>query len=520
MVSGDGSVLMIVNGEIYNFRELRKDLEKDYRFQSESDSEVILHGYRKWGIDELLERMDGMYAFAIYDKIQKRLYLARDRAGIKPLFYGDVDGQIVFASELKAIREFYGESKLETDKTALYDFLTYRYIPAPKTMYENVKKLEPATYLSVDLVNGNKEVKKYWHLEVDYNDHDISEASRNIRDLVRKSVNEQMMSDVPVGFFLSGGLDSSTVVGVASELNQQIKTYSIGFTDKSHDETHYADLIAERFNTNHLKRILERDKASELIPNLKSWYDEPYADFSCFPTYLVSKISREDVTVVLTGDGGDEVFGGYDRFSEFYQTSKFRFPFLSPMATLLKLNGKVDGSISSFYYKASRKIFPFILNDLTFYAFLMSGYTHHEKKSFREEWDIPKDYDDYWYFRKYYRKDLEPYTRLQYLDFHTYLPDDILTKVDRVSMAVSLECRVPLLSREIIEYLFSLRPEVRYDNGKLKGAMKQAFRDLLPKEILERGKKGFSIPRGEWRESLLKNHKNIQRFVLREIFEL
>lgn len=515
MYNEDKSILIIVNGEIYNFQELKKELSLKHQFKSTSDSEVILHGYKEWGIDILLEKIDGMYAFSIYDKTKKKLFLARDRVGIKPLYYSTIGDQITFASELKAIQHFYNSHSLKIDYTALYDFLTYRYIPAPKTMYHNVYKLEPGHYLEIRLDDNSIKDVQYWKLEINSCNDSIEEACVKIYELVKKSVDEQMMSDVPVGFFLSGGIDSSTVVTMASKIKSNISTFSIGFTDKNYDETHFADIIAEKLKTNHHKKILAEDLTKKLLPEIRSWYDEPFADFSCFPTFLVSEYAKEIVTVVLTGDGGDEVFGGYTWYKRFSEKSKFRYPSLSFLRLFLKPFSNQNNILS----KISRKIEnPFLLDDLELYTKLMSGSIQSEKIDYRDKWDIPKDYDDYWYFRKYYREELDILTRLQYLDFHTFLPDDILTKVDRVSMAVSLECRVPLLSKEIVEYLFSLPSEIRFYNNELKGAMKKAFQDEIPKDILHREKKGFSIPLQTWREELMENPQNPRRFVLDEIF--
>lgn len=516
MVSKDKSVLITVNGEVYNFMELKKQLKDKYEFASTSDSEVILYGYQEWGIDLLLEKMDGMYAFSIYDKEKKKLFLVRDRVGIKPMHYSDINGQISYASELKAIQKFYGDS-LEADYTAFYDFLTYRYIPAPKTMFKNVYKLEPGHYLEIDLESRSKKDVQYWKLEVKPCGDNIEQASEKIYELVKKSVDEQMMSDVPVGFFLSGGVDSSTVVTMASKLVPDVSTFSIGFTDKDHDETHFADLIAEKLGTDHHKKILDEDLTKDLFSRLEPWYDEPFADFSCFPTYLVSEYARENVTVVLTGDGGDEVFGGYSWYERFVDKSRFRFPSLS----FLRVFTKPFLKRKNIFEKIARNIEnPFLYNDFELYTKVMNGLLRHEKEDYRRRWNIPEDYDDYWSYRKYYREDLDVYTRLQYLDFHTFLPDDILTKVDRVSMAVSLECRVPLLSQEIVEYLFSISPEVRYHGGELKGAMKEAFKNEIPDEILNREKKGFSIPLDTWKEDLMEQPQNIRTFVLDEIFNI
>jgi len=515
MISDDGNIVIIVNGEIYNYKYLKRQINSDHSFKSSSDSEVLIYGYKKWGIDRLLQKLEGMYAFAIFDKKRNELYIARDRVGIKPIYYSSIKKQIVFASELKAIQKYYENNEPSIDYTALYDFLTYRYIPAPKTMYRNVYKLEPAHYLRIKLDTNTIEKKAYWSLEVNTKDVNIDQASEEIRSLIHQSVDEQMMSDVPVGFFLSGGVDSSTVVAAAAKKNSNINTFSIGFSDKSHDETHYAEILASMYSTNHNRKILDEYQTAELFGKFKNWFDEPFADFSCFPTYLVSKFAKEKATVVLTGDGGDEVFGGYNWYNHYYNKSRFRFPALSPLGR----------SLPNFYDKQHilakliRKIeYPHLLNDLELYTKIMGGYLRKQKEKYRKVWEISSDYDDYWYYRKHYKSELDTYTKLQYLDFHTFLPDDILTKVDRVSMAVSLECRVPLLSTTLIEYVFSLPSAIRYFDGELKGAMKKSFQNLLPKEILNRDKKGFSIPMSNWRSELFGKGINEREYVLRDIF--
>jgi len=290
MVSSDGNVIVTVNGEIYNFYELKQELISKYKFASTSDSEVLLYGYIEWGIDKLLEKIDGMYAFSIYNVLDETIYLVRDRVGIKPVYQ---------------------------DNTALYDFLTYRYIPTPKTMYENVFKLEPAHYLKINVVNNTYSKHQYWNLQPKVKNITMTEAKTEVNRLVKRSISEQMVSDVPVGFFLSGGMDSSVVVSLAENKNDSINTFSIGFSDKNHDETHYADLIVDRYKTNHKKKILNESQVKKLFPKIRQWFDEPFGDNSCFPTYMVSAYAKKNVSVVLTGDGGDEVFGGYNWYKAF-----------------------------------------------------------------------------------------------------------------------------------------------------------------------------------------------------------
>jgi asparagine synthase (glutamine-hydrolysing) len=509
--------VITVNGEIYNFRELRSELEGKYQFKSNSDSEVILYGYEEWGLATLLEKIDGMYAFVIYDKKERKIYIARDRYGIKPLFYSLKNGQLCWGSELKALTTFLGNENLEIDNTALYDYLTYLYIPTPKTLYNDIKKLPPAHYLTYDLNADSSMLKRYWELPTKEIDTTIETASEKVREYISKSVKEQMISDVPIGFFLSGGIDSSIIVSEASNHSKNINTYSIGFDVEEHNETKYAKIISTIFHTNHHEAILKSKDANDLESKLVAWFDEPFADTSAFPTYLVSSFAKRSSTVVLTGDGGDELFGGYDWYDRFYSYKKKQIGFLTFLKRpISKLKTKFR---YTYIGRAANQMEYRICDDLELYAKLLGGLLKHEKEHYRKKWNIPKDYNDYWYFEKFYNTDLSPKKRLQYLDFHTYLHDDIFTKVDRTSMAVSLECRVPFMKKELVEYAFSLPQDIVFSNSQLKGLLKVAYKNILPREILYRKKKGFSIPLKQWNKKFLKEFSTQQERIL-DLFEL
>ena len=508
----DGDVTITVNGEIYNFQPLRKELRED-RFKSSSDSEVVLHGYREWGIHKLLEKIDGMYAFTVFDAKNGELHLVRDRAGIKPLYYAHIDNKLVWASELKAIEKFFdGQGVLKTDNTALYDFLTYRYIPAPKTMYQNVFKLEAGHILTVNLDSKQSSPRRYWVLEPSNNTHSVAENCEQLRALIGKSVKEQMVSDVPIGFFLSGGLDSSVVVAEAVQHATNPATFSIGFDHKAHDETHYAEMVAKHCATNQRTEIISVDDALDLPTQMRRWYDEPFADNSALPSYYVSKFAKQHSTVVLTGDGGDELFGGYRWYKRFPAFQKAQAPVVSIFQKgpcLSWARGQ-----SGVLRKVLERVDLFTHFDpLALYAALVGGAPTQSRKAYAEYLEIPQDYDPYWSFRRYWREDLPTRKRLQYLDFHTFLPEDIFTKVDRVSMAVSLEARVPLLSREIIEFAFSLPESFLYLNGQLKGGFKEAYRDALPPDIIDRPKKGFSVPMHIWGKKTLEGDNSFEEEV-------
>lgn len=517
MRTPDDGVVLIANGEIYNFAALRAELAREHVFTSNSDSEVLLHGYRQWGIDRLLERIEGMFAFALYDRSSRKVYLVRDRVGIKPLYYSALGTRIAWASELKALEQFHAGDKLHTDWSAVYDYLTYSYVPTPKTLYAGISKLPPAHIAEVDLATGSVRTRPYWRLCTDEENLPTETAASRLRGLIADAVRQQMVSDVPVGFFLSGGMDSSVVVAEAKTIGPQINTFSIGFDDPAHDETRFAAVVAEAFGTNHVKRVLSAGQAAELFPRLRDWFDEPFADTSAFPTHLVSRVARENCTVALTGDGGDEVFGGYGwykRFRQLRRSSVRALRPLRPIATAMYalLHPSRAASAIALVERA------LLLDEMELYTRLMGGLLRSEKEALRREWEIPTDYDDYWVFRRWWRPELAPLKRMQYVDFHTYLPDDILTKVDRTSMSVSLECRVPLLATPVVEFAFSLPQSVIYAGGKMKGLMKTAYRSVLPQAVVNRSKKGFSIPVNRWRQEILGRARTKQENILASLY--
>jgi asparagine synthase (glutamine-hydrolysing) len=497
MVSSDGKTAITVNGEIYNFQPLRAALGENL-FRSHSDSEIVLHGYPAYGLAALAEKMDGMYACVILDTATQMLHFVRDRAGVKPLVYARLGDYFLWASELKAITSFARAMglKLEEDRTALYDFLTYRYIPGAKTLYKNVYNLEPAHTLSLDIQSGSQKQAHYWHLETNEAPVDHDRAAETVRELILESVEEQMVSDVPVGFFLSGGMDSSILVSQAAKTRGDLATFSIGYDHKAHDETYYAGIVAERFKTRHRTEILSGDDARDLIPTILDWYDQPFGDNSALPTYHVSKFARANATVALSGDGGDELFGGYHWYGRFAKFQNLQQPFrIFGKGPRLSLARQIP---EPFRKLALRADLLSHTDPLELYALLTDGLPPSLTKRQRALLEIPADYDALWHFRKFYRPALPSRKRMQFVDFHTFLPDDILTKVDRASMAVALEARVPFLSRKLIEYAFSLPEDFLYKNGDLKGGLKYAFRHELPAEILNRDKKGFSIPLHVW----------------------
>lgn len=502
MISDDGNVAVVFNGEVYGYQALRTELQQiGYVFHSTSDTEVILNAYLAWG-KKFINRFDGMFGIAIYDKRENVIRLYRDRLGIKPIFYYCIGDNFGFASELKGIVGMCDKERFEIDNTAIYDYLTYTYIPEPKTMYKSVFKLEPGHYLEYDL--KDKKIRKkcsYWKLAINgtcQRMRDPGELQNHLKSLIGESVKKQIIADVPVGTFLSGGIDSSIVTYEAHKINPQIESFNIGFDEKRYDESKYAKKFAEQYRISMTKETFNRAIFKKQYSMMRDWYDEPFADMSAFPTYLVSKIARKKTVVTLTGDGGDEVFGGYPRYVQLMRKDNEGFDNIL-ISKFSKLIAK---------YKDVDDIFLY-LDDL---GFLNSTYAEPlsiDDKNLRKKLGISKSYDKLWHMRKYYIKDLPPITRGQYLDLKTYLPGEVLTKVDRASMAVSLETRVPLLSKDIVEFSFGLSQEDRCPDGVLKGLLKKTYVDVLGKQITFRNKQGFNMPRGytsirkSSRESLL-----------------
>ena len=486
MFSEDGQVGLVFNGEIYGYQKLKALLvQKGYRFHSTSDSEVVLNAYLEWG-ERFITQVDGMFGMAIYDKRDSTVKLFRDRLGIKPLYYYCDGTNFGFSSELKGIMNMCNTISFEIDNTAVYDYLHCAYIPEPKTYYKNIYKLLPGHRVVFDI--RSKQIIKesaYWKLKI--NEHQGTQRKQSdlvdeLRYLVKESVEEQMIADVPVGTFLSGGVDSSIITYEGHLINPELETFSMGFTDARYSELKYACEIAARYQIRMNAKVFDKADFQGSYHKLKAWYDEPFADTSAFPTYLISKLAKEKVTVVLTGDGGDEVFGGYWRYHTLRQKEEEHGP-----------DHLLVSAIYNRFKKINRRDY-FWLDDLSFLYKVYAAPPKQSDKELRRWLGIGKDYDAYWFMRKYYRKDLPPMTRVQYMDLKTYMPGDILTKVDRVSMAVSLETRVPMLSKKLVEFSFSLSEEDRYPQGELKGLLKKAYEKELGKKFLHRRKMGFSMP--------------------------
>jgi asparagine synthase (glutamine-hydrolysing) len=497
----DGTVRIVYNGEVYNAVELRRDLEAaGHVFRSRTDTEVIVHAYEQWG-PGCVERLRGMFAFGIWDDGRKQLFLARDRIGIKPLFYYWDGSSFAFASEIKAIATLPGLD-LATDETGLYDFLTYGYVPTPKTAHVKVRKLPPAHTLTFNAPRRALSVSSYWDVRFDGSGpKSEGEAIEAIRHQLREATADHMVSDVPVGLLLSGGVDSSAVAAFANALSQQpLRTYSIGFDVEAHSETRFARMVATHLGTIHTEAVVSQASAAETTRLLSELYDEPFGDSSAIPTLAVSRLARHDVKVALSGDGGDEVFGGYESYARHRRRRHFAAVpsvFRHHLPAMLERSGFAR-------LRGVPTLTDGLRPDLERHVVIQGGFTRAQKEHFlrKEVLHRYRDYDDLWAFRRHWRPELSGYARLQYLDLKTYLPDDILTKVDRASMAVALELRPPLLDHRLIELVGSLPERVRTPNGSLKHIFKAALRGLLPDTILDRPKKGFSVPLGAWLASL------------------
>lgn len=495
MLGADGSVAITVNGEVYNFAPLREELvAAGARFRSGSDSEVVLHGYLRWGIDGLLERIDGMYAFAILDRRAGLLHLARDRAGIKPLFYSAWSGGFAWASEPAAILRLRRDAPPGLDPTALHDFLTYRYIPAPKTAWRDIHKLPPAHVLTLRLEDGAQSLRRYWRLPV--GDAPVADdaAAARLRELMANSVAEQRVADVPLGLFLSGGVDSAVIAAEAAAAGDPPEAFTIGFGVEGFDETPHAAEIARHVGSRHAVRIVTPDLERSIADWLLELYTEPFADDSALPTWHVARHARSRVTVALSGDGGDELFGGYRWYGELAR----REPWIRLIARAPEALWRARSSRTATLARcaAAARSDPTPLSLMN--ALYISRADPATRDRWRQELEIPADYDDMWFFRAAWRPELAPRKALQYLDFHTFMPEDVLTKVDRATMAHSLEARVPFLSRDLMEFAFGLPESFLYRGGALKGGLKYAYRDVLPKSVLSRPKRGFGMPWRAW----------------------
>jgi asparagine synthase (glutamine-hydrolysing) len=510
----DGSIWIAYNGETYNFADLRTGLEAaGHTFATRTDTEAIVHSYEEWG-EEFLSRLRGMFAFALWDGRRDQLLLARDRLGQKPLYYSLLpDGTLVFGSELKCLVAHPGLRR-ELDPRALDLFLSLEYVPAPLSIYKNVFKLPAGHYLLFR--EGRLAVRPYWDVEPGTErparEPTLAEACDRLYDLLKESVRLRLVSDVPLGAFLSGGIDSSCIVGLMRELGASpLRTYSIGFEDSSYNELEFARRAARKFETDH-RELLLRPAALELTEKLVRHLDEPLGDFSIFPTYLVSELARTGVKVALSGDGGDEVFGGY----EHYQAQKLgRLPgaaILGRAASALTGAWPPSPKKKGTWNKVRRYARGLALDPASRHMRWMTFLSTEEKarlytpalvEALEGVPEVRKQEPFAGVFARL--AGFDPTTAELYLDLKTYLPDDILVKVDRMSMAVSLEARAPLLDHKLVEFAFSLPGSWKLRGWTTKWIFKKAMERLLPRENIYRRKEGFSIPIKHWLRTELRD---------------
>ncbi|HSF17315.1 MAG TPA: asparagine synthase (glutamine-hydrolyzing) [Vicinamibacteria bacterium] len=498
----DGSLTFVGNGEIFNFRSLGDELRlRGHRFRTGSDMETVVHGYEEWG-DGVVARLKGQFAFALWDGPRRRLLAARDRAGEKPLYYYEGTHDIVFASELKSLLER-ADIPRRLDPQALDLFLTYEFIPSPYSIFEGVRKLPPAHAMSIE--DGVVRTWAYWNAPAEATESRSEESwADELRETLGAAVRSQMMADVPLGAFLSGGIDSSAVVAFMSESSKRpVKTFSIAFRDASYDESAYAQLVAERFGTEHTVETIEPDVAG-LFDQLVVHLDEPFADVSLFPTYLVSQLASRHVKVVLSGDGGDELFAGYDWYvADRIARNLARFPGQKSLGLLHQVSewfppsDKKKGLVNRAKRFLEGAVASPELQHYRWMSYLGPGekralYTKALKTSLGAS-----DASDAVVSRlSEPRNDL--LNRQLYADFKLFLADDILVKVDRMSMATSLEARAPFLDTDVLELAFRMPGSLKLRGSTRKYILKKALSNKLPGVVLRRRKEGFSIPMKNW----------------------
>ncbi|HIP59685.1 MAG TPA: asparagine synthase (glutamine-hydrolyzing) [Campylobacterales bacterium] len=511
------SIDIVYNGEVYNFNEIKQELEDlGYDFESHSDTEVILKAYHKWGL-EAVHKFNGMFAMAIYDRNISKLFLIRDRSGIKPLFYYHKNNTLLFASELKSMHQHHAFKK-EIDIDAVALFLQLQYIPEPHSIFKSCFKLRAGHFLEIDLVTQKIEEKVYWDVIDHYNKPklDISEeeAIEETEKLLKSAFEYRMVSDVPVGIFLSGGYDSSLVTSILQhQRSEKLKTFTIGFHENGFDEAPYAKQVAEYLGTEHHEYYCTQKDALAIIPKLATIYDEPFSDASAIPTTLVSQLARQEVTVSLSADGGDEIFAGYDKYSRTMEYYKY----FSKVPNFLKSSvASMMGGVNPNSIPLLKDTFNFNIRYKKMQNMLMA----------KNAVDIMKNTSIFLTFNevnnllnnraKILSTNLDKGNLLEShnddinsmlaIDYKTFMVDDILTKVDRATMSVSLEGREPFLDYRIIEFVSSLPSHYKYQNGRKKHILKEITHKYLPKEMMDRPKMGFVVPIQEWFKDELKEY--------------
>ena len=521
MHSHSGRLTIIFNGECYNYKDLRSalDQENPRHWRGHSDTEVILEAIEFWGLEATLKKMVGMFAIALWDHQKRELILARDRMGEKPLYYGWSKGALIFGSELKSFRQhpcFEGE----LNPVAVDQMLRYGYVPAPYSIYKAYAKLTPGTYrrfTQADLqANLMPPEVAYWSLESTLcaGSRSDAEVVDQLEDLLSNAIGQQMLADVPLGAFLSGGVDSSTIVALMQKQSSNpVQTFSIGFNEAGFNEAEYAKAVAQHLKTDHTELYVTNQDALNVIPDLPSIYCEPFADSSQIPTYLVAKLARQKVTVSLSGDAGDELFAGYNRYllvekiwnsirwlpQPLRKTASFMLKTL-PLHALNAVGQKIPGMPNQLGDKVKKVADIIPLDHLAIYDSLVSHWKHSDPVSQVTTGDAP--------FTKSVTASKKAATfteQMMFLDAESYLPDDILVKVDRAAMANSLETRVPLLDHRVVEFAWSLPLSQKLKGGVTKWPLRQVLYRHVPKELIERPKQGFGIPLDQWLRGSLKD---------------
>jgi len=488
------TIWLTCNGEIYNYLEIKEQLlKKGHKFLSTSDSEIIIHGYEEWGT-AILSKLKGMFAFGLWDSNKKQLFLARDRFGIKPLYYYLDNENCIFSSEIKGIIEDRSIVR-DIDFSSFSDFFVYRYIPSPKTIWKKIYKLPPAHYLLIN-TELKIQIKQYWKLDTTNKIIPEKEVFEKVDELLCNSVKQHIISDVPVGSFLSGGYDSSAMVYYMHKLNYPTQTFSIGFENWQYSEHQYAEIVAQLFNTQHISRIIGKESL-EYVEKLSFNYDEPIADISIVPTFIVSELASKNVKAVLSGEGADEIFGGYTWHKSYYDSYNLK-PSFEKLKFLINPNYNPFG-VSE--YSDAMAMGKF--DNITLKKLLNDDIHEH----------IAHNTD--WFYLKHYNNKFTSVKSFQYLDIKTFMSELVLTKIDRASMASSLEARVPFLDHEFIEYMFNLKESIYFKKDYKKYILFENLKNVLPKSILTRSKQGFVGPdkyyqEVDWYKSHLADSKLIE----------
>ena len=521
MVSSCGRFVLSYNGEIYNAPDLREELVAAGRsFRGHSDTEVMVEGFAVWGVRATVERLIGMFAFAAWDRSERKLTLVRDRLGIKPLYVGRVHGNLVFASELTPLKTAPGWQG-NIDREALAAFLRYGYVPAPLSIYRGIRKLAPGTLLACD-ASGKTSEETFWSLE-NVAEHgraaplDVSdaEAIASLQSLLSDSVRRRMVADVPLGMFLSGGIDSSTVAALMqAESAKPVRTFSIGFREKAYDEAVHAKQVAAHLGTEHTELYVTPAEARAIIPKLPQIYDEPFADSSQIPTFLVSEMTRRHVTVALSGDGGDELFAGYNRYNQGLALARMIrvLPQRQRQAIAAAMTSVAPATWDKLFLALPSRVRPRLAGDK---IHKLASVVPEDAVGFYRRLTAPwpeagllvdgaEEISDSLSQFPTKERFADEISWMQYLDTLTYLPDDILTKVDRASMAVALEVRVPLLDHRVVEFSWRLPQRFKLRGGVGKWLLRQVAYKYVPKALLERPKMGFGVPLDQWLRGPLK----------------